>query len=203
MGDGKGPDHLQTGHAQWQSSFGWDCEPGLRDPCSQPHCTATTQPPFLRRARRCDARPLQSALRPPATGGGRTHVNLLFVQSLLIKSAPQGSAAPTRAQKVQHAGSFGRAGPVAGRPWQRGAARGSAGGEGSGLHSRSPPAQLRGLYSFYFWSDAVPRSLIPNAPARLSLHSRVRELLLLSEHFCDSAERIHQSFAQCQPQERW
>lgn len=121
-------------------------EPGLQDPCSQPHRTATTQSPFPGRARRCDARSLHPVLQRLFTGGGRTHVNLLFVQPLLIKSAPQGSAAPTHAWKVQHAGSFGRAGPVAGRPRQRWGARSSAGGEGAGLRSRSPPAQPGGLY---------------------------------------------------------
>lgn len=59
-------------------------------------------------------RPLQPVLQRPATGGGRTHVNLLFVRSPLIEPEPQGSAALTRSWKVQHAGSLERAGQVAG-----------------------------------------------------------------------------------------
>ena len=113
--------------------------------------------PSPRRVRRCDARTLQPVLQPlSTTGGGRIHVNLLFVQFLLIKSEPQGSAAPTRAWKVQHAGSFWESwgSSWAARAGQRRAAPSSAGGEGAGLHSRSPLTQPRGLYlSIYFWSE--------------------------------------------------
>lgn len=88
-----------------------------------PSRTAQQLPSLPSSGEPASATPAPCSLR--CTGGGRIRVNLLFVQSLLIKSAPQGSAAPTRAWKVQHAGSFGRAGPVAGRPGQRWAARGS------------------------------------------------------------------------------
>lgn len=62
------------------------------------------------------ARPLQPALQLLATGGGEQTSTCCLSRHHLSTLAPQGSAAPTRAQKVQHAGSLGRARRLAQRP---------------------------------------------------------------------------------------
>lgn len=83
-------------------------------------------------------------------------------------SAPQGSAAATRARKVQHAGSLGRARRLAQRP---GPARGERGGQRA---ARRPSRELIPAFS---WSDAVPRSLIP-------MHRLILVYTLVCANFC-------------------
>jgi hypothetical protein len=167
--------HCQTGHAQWRSGFG----PGLGSQGAG--LAALSQ---VRGA----ARPLQPVLRLPATGGGDQNVNLLLVPSPFTNSQRHKEVRhPHALGKVQHAGSLGRARRVARRRRERRAARSAA----------------RSGTRFFSWSDAVPRSLIPNAPAHLRLHSSLRKLLQPSRLLGHCAERIHQSFAQRQPQARW
>lgn len=83
-------------------------------------------------------------------------------------SAPQGSAAATRARKVQHAGSLGRARRLAQRP---GPARGERGGQRA---ARRPSREPIPAFS---WSDAVPRSLIP-------MHRLILVYTLVCANFC-------------------
>lgn len=96
---------------------------------------------------------------------------------------------------------FGKSGASSWRTRQRRAEQAAKAQSGAAEVHRPNPVGFIYLY-IHFWSDAVPRSLIPNAPTHFHLHSCVRELLQLSGHFCDSAECIHQNFTQCQPEKR-
>lgn len=106
----------------------------------------------------CSCRPPEGANQPQPVVGPDT----------VISAAPQGSAAPTRAPKVQHAGSLGRARRLEQRP---GPARGERGGDSA---ARRPSREPLPDFS---WSDAVPGSLIP-------MHRLILVYTLVCANFC-------------------
>nr|XP_031315174.1 proline-rich protein LAS17-like [Camelus dromedarius] len=116
-----------------------------------------------------------SQSRPPEGANKRQPV--VCPVTIYQLSAPQGSAAAARA--------------------------GSSACRKCGESSATSAAAVPGASPGFFSERRCPRVADPNAPAHPRLHASLRKLLQLPGHFCNPAERIHQSFAQRQPQARW
>lgn len=126
------------GHAQW-GSWAAPAAAGARvraAPGPQPPGRGHAAP--LAAPERAAPAPcsLCCSCRPPEGAAKRQPV--VRPVTIYQLSAPQGSAAPTRARKVQHAGSLGRAWRLARRPAIAGRARAAVARCGGGRPGRSP-----------------------------------------------------------------
>lgn len=131
------------GHAQWGSGCCQARGAGLLLPprslsARSSRAAASGQRPRRSPPRTRGARPLQPVLscRPPE--GATKRQPVVRPVPVYQLSAPQGSAAPARARKVEHAGSLGRAWRLARRPAIAGRARAAGARRGGGRPGRSP-----------------------------------------------------------------